>query len=80
MLEKRKRGRPRIHPTATPPAPGPVVFLTRVAVGRAVAHETKTPITKNYRKMGLKKIMLNRRWLVALSQVEDIERTMIGGK
>ena len=77
MLEKRKRGRPRIHPTATPPAAGPVVFLTKKQLAERW-HMSPRSLTENYRKLGIKKIELNGRWLCALSNVEEIERKKIG--
>ena len=75
MLEKRKRGRPRIHETAPAP-PGPVVFLTREQLAERW-HLKPNTISKNYRKLGIKKIELNGRWLCALSNVEEIERKKI---
>ena len=73
---KRPRGRPRIHDTAPAPA-GPVVFLTKKQLAERW-HMSPRSLTENYRKLGVKKIELNSRWLCALSQVEEIERKLIG--
>ena len=49
------------------------VFLTREQLAERW-HCKPDTITRTYRKLGLRKVPLNGRWLVSLEQVQEIER------
>ena len=76
MLEKRKRGRPRIHQPKPVPT-GPQVFLTRDELAARWKCSPQT-VTVKAQQFGLKKVGLNRRWLAALADVEEVERKLMG--
>jgi hypothetical protein len=75
-MVKRGRGRPPTKSKAVSPT-GPQVFLTREQLAERW-HCKPATITRNYAKLGIKKIVLNGRWLASLTQVEELEKKIIG--